>query len=124
MRRIAAIAAVLALSFLSAESASAGLSVEIDGKTYTSDATLSPRYPLVAVFRHTDPAVQFVRMRHPSYGRLAHVYPVGQPARLAPHDVLMLNGVFSASVFIAVDADGRYLDRLTLRFKLPFSGGL
>ncbi len=124
MRRFAAIVAVVLSLCFYPESASAGLSVEIDGRSYVADATLSPRYPLVAVFRHSDPSVKFVRMQHPSYSRLAHVYPVGQPARLAPHDVLMLNDVFSASVFIAVDADGRYLDRLTLRFKPPFSGGL
>jgi len=94
-----------------------GFSIQINDQTYRRNASISPKSPLMAMFKHSNPAVTKIRMQHPQRPDLHIMYPLGQAVRIINHETYMRRGQLSSSEFLAQDDSGKTYDRILIEFK-------
>jgi hypothetical protein len=91
--------------------------IEINGESYSGDATISPVMPIMATFTHTNPAVTKIVMQHPKRLDLNAIYPLNQPVHLLKHETYIRRSQPIISKFFAQDDDGNFYGNTNLYFK-------
>ena len=94
-----------------------GLGITINGRTYSRNATLSPKTPVRAIFSHPDRRVQQIKMQKPGSPQMFVMYPLDTEVEIDIHTRYMQRGEMSSSEFLAIDEKDRVLDRIELIFK-------
>lgn len=90
--------------------------VELNGTSYKKSGSVTPTFPIMAVFRHSNPAVVAVRMQHPGNPDMSMTFDVGKQYRIQNHEDHMRAGHVSSSEFIALDKDGNERGVIALSF--------
>ena len=93
-----------------------GYHIKINGRLFNQDVNLRPKFPIKAVFFHSNPAIVKIRMRHPGNLALFMDFGLRQEYSLLNHEGHMKARHFSSSEFIAMDAQGREYDKITIGF--------
>ena len=94
-----------------------GFTIQINNRTYRRNASISPSFPLMATFHHSNPSVTKIRMQHPQRPDLHIIYPLGQKVRIINHETYMRRGQLSSSEFLAQDGQDNVYDRILIEFK-------
>ena len=93
-----------------------GFSIVINDQFYTQSRNVSPAFPIMATFFHSDPNITKIRMQHPGDSSRSLTFPLDKAIRITNHEGHMAQGHVSTSEFVALDGSGKAHGRIILKF--------